>query len=77
MDQHTNVIDALNALESGLRDLGLWSDTRPEPKALASTMPFCYDTLDLSNGYSLSFWVGCERSSSRAIGARSANYTLC
>ena len=33
MDQHTtNVIDALNALELGLRDLGLWSDARPEPR---------------------------------------------
>ena len=48
MDQHTtDVIDALNALELGLRDLGLWSDARPQPEALASTMPFCYDTLEL------------------------------
>ena len=48
MDQHTtDVIDALNALELGLRDLGLWSDVRPDPEALASTMPFCYDTLEL------------------------------
>ena len=48
MDQHTTeVIDALNALELGLQDLGLWSDARPEPEALASTMPFCYDTLEL------------------------------
>ena len=48
MDQNiTDVIDALNALELGLRDLGLWSDARPEPEALASTMPFCYDTLEL------------------------------
>ena len=48
MDQHTtDVIDALNALELGLRDLGLWSDARPQTEALASTMPFCYDTLEL------------------------------
>ena len=48
MDQHSEtIIEALNALELGLRELGLWSDTRPEPDALASTMPFCYDTLEL------------------------------
>ena len=48
MDQHTtDVIDALNALELGLRNLGLWSDARPQPEALASIMPFCYDTLEL------------------------------
>lgn len=48
MDQHAEtIIEALNALELGLRELGLWSDTRPEPDALSSTMPFCYDTLEL------------------------------
>ena len=48
MDQHSEtIIEALNALELGLRELGLWSDIRPEPDALASTMPFCYDTLEL------------------------------
>ena len=48
MDHHSEtIIEALNALELGLRELGLWSDLRPEPNALASTMPFCYDTLEL------------------------------
>ena len=48
MDHHSEtIIEALNALELGLRELGLWSDVRPEPNALASTMPFCYDTLEL------------------------------
>ena len=48
MDHHPEtIIEALNALELGLRELGLWSDVRPEPNALASTMPFCYDTLEL------------------------------
>ncbi len=41
------IIDALNQLEVGLRDLGLWSDERPPGEALASTLPFCYDTLEL------------------------------
>ena len=44
MDQHTTeVIDALNALELGLRELGLWSDARPQLCHHA----FCYDTLEL------------------------------
>lgn len=41
------IIDALNHLEVGLRDLGLWSHERPTAEALASTLPFCYDTLEL------------------------------
>ena len=45
--QSVVIIDALNQLEVGLRDLGLWSDERPTAEALASTLPFCYDTLEL------------------------------
>ena len=45
--QSVEIIDALNQLEVGLRDLGLWSDERPPAEALASTLPFCYDTLEL------------------------------
>lgn len=45
--QSVEIIDALNQLEVGLRDLGLWSDERPTAEALASTLPFCYDTLEL------------------------------
>ena len=41
------IIEALNQLEIGLRQLGLWSETRPDVDALASTMPFCYDTLEI------------------------------
>ena len=48
MTQNTaDIVDALNALELGLRELGLWSDARPEAEHLSSTMPFCYDTLEL------------------------------
>ncbi|MGB2023814.1 MAG: YqcC family protein [Litorivicinaceae bacterium] len=48
MTQNTaDIVDALNALELGLRELGLWSDARPKAEHLASTMPFCYDTLEL------------------------------
>ena len=45
--QSAEVMDALNQLEVGLRDLGLWSDERPTAEALASALPFCYDTLEL------------------------------
>ena len=37
----------LNDLELGLRQLGLWSEARPREDALRSTMPFCYDTLEI------------------------------
>ena len=41
MDQNTtDVIDALNALELGLRDLGLWSDARPEPEGFGKYHAF-------------------------------------
>lgn len=37
--------DALLALETELRDLGLWSGERPELAQLNSLAPFCVDTL--------------------------------
>lgn len=41
------VAELLLALEAELRRLSLWSDEPPAPEALASTTPFCYDTLGL------------------------------
>ncbi|MGD2082828.1 MAG: YqcC family protein [Chromatiales bacterium] len=35
------------ALEDELRRIGLWEDQPPAPEALASTTPFCFDTLEL------------------------------
>ncbi|MDD3610387.1 MAG: YqcC family protein [Halothiobacillaceae bacterium] len=35
----------LDAIEAEMRRIGLWGDTAPDPDALASVMPFCYDTL--------------------------------
>lgn len=32
-------------IESELRGIGLWSASAPSSQAMASTMPFCYDTL--------------------------------
>tara|TARA_B100001057_G_scaffold194835_1_gene195666 strand:- start:361 stop:717 length:357 start_codon:yes stop_codon:yes gene_type:complete len=45
--QTAAIIDALNSLELGLRELGLWSDKRPSAESLSSTLPFCYDTLEI------------------------------
>ncbi len=45
--QTATIIDALNSLELGLRELGLWSDKRPDAESLSSTLPFCYDTLEI------------------------------
>lgn len=41
------IIEALNSLELGLRELGLWSEERPNAESLSSTLPFCYDTLEV------------------------------
>lgn len=38
---------ALNELEQRLGELGVPAGDRPTPEALASTMPFCYDTMDV------------------------------
>ena len=68
MTQNTaDIVDALNALELGLRELGLWSDARPKAEHLASTMPFCYDTLELEQWLQFIFWVVCGKYLSRAM----------
>ena len=41
------VVQALNELEQRLGELGVPAGARPTPEALASTMPFCYDTMDV------------------------------
>lgn len=40
-------MQALNELEQRLGELGVPAGDRPTPEALASTMPFCYDTMDV------------------------------
>ena len=37
----------LNALEAELKQQQLWSTSPPDTQALASTLPFCVDTLPL------------------------------
>lgn len=39
------IAELLRAIEAELRRIELWEETPPPPAALASTAPFCYDTL--------------------------------
>ena len=41
------VLPILSAIEQELLSLQLWSEQRPSDEALASTQPFCIDTLTL------------------------------
>ena len=43
----TDVAEVLIDIESELRQLGLWDRQSPSKRALASTEPFCVDTLTL------------------------------
>jgi uncharacterized protein YqcC (DUF446 family) len=44
-DPYATLADLLDQLSTELRRLELWSELSPSPQALASTAPFCYDTL--------------------------------
>lgn len=46
-DNPKSIQHLINALELRLREIGLWAEVRPSSEALSSTMPFCYDTLEL------------------------------
>ena len=46
MNQHRRVSLILEKLELELRQLALWQPEAPSAEALASTLPFCVDTLD-------------------------------
>ncbi len=43
----TDVAEVLIDIEAQLRQLGLWDKIPPSSEALASTEPFCIDTLSL------------------------------
>jgi len=43
----TDIAEVLIDIEAQLRQLGLWDRTPPSSDALASTEPFCVDTLTL------------------------------
>ncbi len=43
-----DVISLLDAMEQELKRLALWEGLPPSPEAMASTTPFCMDTLRLS-----------------------------
>jgi len=43
--QAHQLADLLLEIEAEMRRVGLWDESPPTAEALASTMPFCYDTL--------------------------------
>jgi uncharacterized protein YqcC (DUF446 family) len=44
-DTYARLAQQLDALTAELQRLELWTTEAPRPEALASTAPFCYDTL--------------------------------
>lgn len=47
MSIYHDIASVLIDIEAELRYLGLWEQEEPDEEALASTEPFCVDTLDL------------------------------
>lgn len=48
MPRYTSVSNVIQELESVLIEAGLWDETPPDANALASTEPFCVDTLNFN-----------------------------
>lgn len=44
-DLISEIADRLLGIEAEMRRINVWSSERPSPEALASTQPFCIDTL--------------------------------
>lgn len=55
--RYHRIADLLLAIEQEMRRIGLWEDTPPPPAALASTLPFCHDTLEFSQWLQWMFLV--------------------
>ena len=47
-DRYSEIADRLLGIEKELRRLGLWEERPPSREALNSALPFCYDTLILT-----------------------------
>jgi len=45
---YPQTVELLQAIETELRGLQLWSHTPPSAEAFASTAPFCYDRMPLA-----------------------------
>ena len=57
MTKRAHLTDLLARFESTLQSTGLWSKTTPSPEALASPLPFCYDTLSFEQWLQFVFVV--------------------
>lgn len=43
---YSELSQLIEKIEIEMRAIGIWGDELPSAEALASTMPFCYDTLE-------------------------------
>lgn len=43
--QHDNLLEVLQSITTEMINRDLWQDVQPDSSALASTQPFCVDTL--------------------------------
>ena len=64
---HALLID----IEAQLRQMGLWQAVPPSPEALASSQPFCIDTLDFSQWLQFFSGFGAETASQVASAGHS------
>ena len=55
----TEIAEVLIDIEAQLRQLGLWDKIPPSTEALASTQPFCVDTLTLPQWLQKAAGAGC------------------
>jgi uncharacterized protein YqcC (DUF446 family) len=47
-DRYNEIADRLLGIERELRRLGFWEERSPPRESLNSALPFCYDTLNLT-----------------------------
>ncbi len=57
MPRYTNIANLIQELESMLIEAGLWDEIPPDANALASTEPFCVDTLNFNQWLQFVFIV--------------------
>jgi len=57
MTTHLRAQQLLAAIEAELQNQSLWNDVKPSAQALASTTPFCIDTLSFTDWLQFIFLV--------------------
>ena len=69
--QHQSLRTQLQQLEAEMRSAGLWGALPPSEQAMASTMPFMYDTLQIEEWLQ---WVFVPRLHAAFAGQRVAEH---